>query len=547
MLGGLRTLFSSIAHMGSISSKLGSMGSTVYNINKVWTNPSNPEQPIHSKMTMSFLYAMHFGSIGLATAVMFGVTNTSPSLATFFVCSTALIKNIADRSVEQMYEESLAKKQSKLKKQLHVNNITFQANVVLIEDLKETHDNIEQWEKQFEENKQLLYHLNENSHPEEIKQFQIKILSAFSNSQAARSFFGEFIEDLDPKNVIGNIKIEIDQLVEKKITLTMYEFDTHDQGKRDKIKKLNQQIKQLGYIQVQCIKYKKIADSITHINKQLTCLPLNAAMDSHRTYLEERKIDLQKKLIGISQGSHESFNVLTVKDSLSLEFSKKTLGHFLQFQNYWLAKKIHQQRQQLKIKKEYFQTVVKDVITKIPQGFFTQYDSLIDLINMKNEIIQVKMKTQSKSRNINFSTISATLALVLAVVPNSDLSAILNPAMLLTGMLAGSYSLWDMYNQYRLSNNIRKNRTLQIKKIVNERRFEIAKINDPQLREELFNKLIGILDTDSSESNESNDSDQEENQQNRFIQYQSPTLNQSDDINTIENNLKPNYLKLHLH
>src|SRR5436190_23912009 len=73
-----------------------------------------------------------------------------------------------------------------------------------------------------------------------------------------------------------------------------------------------------------------------------------------------------------------------------------------------------------------------------------------------------------------------------------------------------------MNNQYRLSNIIGKNRTLQIKKIINDRRFEIAKINDSQLREELNGRLLRILDIDSSESTESSDYEQEETAQNQI-------------------------------
>jgi hypothetical protein len=470
MLSGFGPIFQVITRVGAIGAKLGGICATAFGIRQIW-HAAGEEQSWKSKTCLSALYALHMGSISLTTAVLFGATDVSAPVATAIVCSTALLKSMADLFVEKSNQMGLARKHWDLEQQLNNNNNDFHTNLTLIEDLKETDDAIDTLQKELQEYSHFLKLTRRQSTLETVwntikDQEELKV----AKNKTIVNYFAKIeLEKFDPEVAIKTLLAKASQL--------------SADGNQHKLA-------EIGVIQLQCIKYKRFLTILKEINSLIGTLP-PGAHSAKNDYLLARKFELESRLQKFKQGGIECLPdgfIAKMQMKKGATF-KKALQQYLKNRITGLDQRITQQ-QVLLVQKKYFLCR--------PIDFSPLVEQVKDISLMQNKLWLAKLNQDAKSKNVDFGGMSALLALVLALIPTADVSHYLKPFMLTIGVVAGVVSLADLYRRYQAVNKMSENETRKLKQFIVQKKFQIAKIGDAQLRSILTAQLENILQDNHS-------------------------------------------------
>lgn len=465
MLTGLLPVFKVMARLGAIGAKIGGMGATAFGIRQIWYTASE-EQSWQSKALLSTLYALHMGSISLTTAVLFGATDVTAPVATALVCSTALLKNIGDLVVEKTNQMGLARKHWDLEHQLSLKNNDFHTNLTLLEDLKETDDAIDALLKQQQECHEYLKLTRRQSTLEALwNTLKEQDAAAIVKSKTIRAYFAKVDgETFDPD-------IAIKELLQKSAQL--------------KVEGNQQKLDEVGTIQLQCIKYKRVLLILKEINLLIGSLPPSAHSEKN-DYLLKRKNELESRLRNMQQGNVECFPIGFIEkmQKKSPAAFKRSLQKYLQDRVTILGQKITQQQLLLVEKRDYLCR---------PIDFAPLVEQIKGISAVQNQLWIARLNQNAKSNNVDSGSISAVIALVLAMVPSEEVSKYLHPMMLCIGVLAGAVSLVDLYKRYQATHKMTENETKKMKQFLLQKKFQIAKLGDAHLRKILTTQLENIL------------------------------------------------------
>ena len=466
MITGLWSVFKVATRLGAIGAKLGGIGATAFGIRQIWHTASE-EQSWQAKTLLSTLYALHMGSISLTTAVLFGATDVSAPTATALVCSTALLKNIADLLVEKTTLLGLARKQWDLEQQFSLHNNDFHTNLTLLEDLKETDDAIDALLKQQQVCHQDLKEIRNYSTLEDFwNTLKEHDAVAIAKNKTIRTFFSKVdLKTFDPD-------IAIKQLLQKSAQL-------NHEGNQQKID-------EIGIIQLQCIKYKRVLSILKEINSLIGSLP-PSAHSATNDYLLKRKKELENRLLKMQQGDVECLPSGFVErmQKKSPANLKRALQKYIQEKITTLGQKITLQ-QLLLVEK-------RDFLCR-PIDFAPLVEQIKDISMVQNKLWMARLNQNAKSNNVDTGGLSAGIALIMAMIPTAEVSKYLHPMMLCIGVMAGAVSLTDLYKRYQATHKMSEKEAKKMKQFLLQKKFQIAKLGDAHLRKILTTQLENILE-----------------------------------------------------
>lgn len=465
MLSGIGSYLKVAMKLGAIGAKLAGIGATAFGIRQIWHTAAE-EQTWQSKTILSTLYALHMGSISLTTAVLFGATDVSAPVATAIVCSTALIKSMADLFVEKSNQMGLARKQWDLEQQLSIYNNDFNTNLTLIEDLKETDDTIEALQEELKEYTHFLHLTRRESTIGSVWNVlkEQDALNTEKNRMIINFFAKIDLETFDPDATIKDLLQKVPQLRQD-----------------DK----QQKLKEMGVIQFQCIKYKRLLGILKEINSLIGSLP-PGAHSAKNDYLLARKKELEGRLQAFKYGGIECIPVAFIEKMQTKKGAifKKALQQFLKDRINVLQHRMVEQQMLLVEKKNYLCR---------PIDFSPLVEHVKDISVMQNKLWLAKLNEDAKAKNVDFGSLSAVMALVLALIPTAEVSQYLKPMMLSIGVIAGVVSLTDLYRRYQAVHKMSENDNKKMKQFLLQKKFQIAKLGDAQLRDILTRQLENIL------------------------------------------------------
>lgn len=466
MLAWLSPLLRTAARVGSIGAKVSGILATGFGIRQIWYNSSD-EIGWQSKALLSTLYALHIGSITVATAVLLGATDVSAPVGTALVCCTALLKGVADHLVEKSHYSGLTRKHERLESQLSANNNDFRTTLTLIEDLKETDDLIEILQKQRDQYQALLKQTTRSKNIETLwNDLKLSHKAAEAKNKIIKDFFSQIsFEYFDPDAVIKNLVLEAASLRENMAS----------PGR----------LNEIGIIQLQCIRSKRVALILKEINQKLNGFPrLND--HSQRDYLLKRKTELEKRLQQLKEGDSLplSWQLIAKMEQKGPAFHKKLLMQYFKAKIRELSSQLTTAQLLLVEKKDYLSR---------PIDFSSLVAQFKNVSATQNQLSIVKHSENTKSKNVDLGAASAVMALVLAVIPSAEVTRYLNPLMLSIGVMAGMVSLTDLYHRYKITRRMTYNEKKQMGQFIRQKKFQIAKLGDAGLRTLLIKQLDDIL------------------------------------------------------
>lgn len=478
----ITAMLPTVMRVGALGAKAGGIAATAFGIRQIWRN-ANEEQSWQAKAMLSTLYALHMGSITLTTAVLLGATDVSAPVATAIVCSTALIKNVADLLVEKRNRSSLEKKHSDLTLKHTVDDKEFSFNLILIEDRKETEEIVAHIETKLNESKNLLKEVNKlrafkkKETLESLVQIRDNLMKRneeyLYKCATIKSYFAGL--DMDTFDAITAIQ----ELINKSAQLSELQND------QPAVETINQKLVKTSIIQLQCIKYKKWQKIRIEIEQQLLSLiaPENAA---DREYLEQRKQELSGKMLSLWQGTIDLPEKHLQKRIVGKlpKTLKKNLQIYLKAEIDFLLLKLTQQQLFLVQKHQY----VSDPVNLIPLA-----DQIIDLTSTGKELSLKRLSEKVKSKHVDLGAVSATLALALMLAPSPEISTALSRVMLSIGWIAGIASLHDLYKKYKTTHKVNQNQSKRVKQFWGDKRFAIAQTNHDHLRASLNHQIDSLL------------------------------------------------------
>lgn len=465
MSNGLVDLFKVVTRLSAIGAKVSGIGATAFGIRQIWYKATE-EQSWQSKVILSTLYAFHMGSISLTAAVLLGATDVTASLATAVVCSTALLKSLGDLLVEKTNYLGLERKHSDLEQQLIAKNSDFQTNLTLVEDLKETDDAIDALNLELKKYHQYLQQTRQKQTLDTLWQtLQQQEIVAVNKNKIIRHFFDKIdLEKFDPDSTIKSLLLKASQLTP----------GDHQQKLAD-----------IGIIQLQCIKYKRVLGILKEINLLLGSLPPGqSSAKSH--YLVKRKVELENRLLKLQRGGFECLpeGFTLQHQTKTLAALKKPLQQFLKSKISELNQRLTEQQLLLVEKKEYLSR---------PIDFSPMVEHVQGISAMQNKLWFAKLSENTKSKNVDLGVASAVLALILAMLPSVEVTKFLNPVMLSIGVMAGVVSLRDLYRRFNATAQMSDNENRKMKQFILQKKFQISKLGDSNLRGILIGQLENIL------------------------------------------------------
>ncbi|MCS5711712.1 hypothetical protein [Candidatus Berkiella aquae] len=452
-----------LIRVGSIVGKIGAIAATAFGIRQIWVK-ARPEQSWQEKAKLSTLYALHIGAIGLTAAVMLGSTQVSAPVVTVVVCSSALLKSIAELRAEKIAFLALQEKHAALK-QIHIqNDIDFHAKLIVLHDLKETDDLIGHLQVKISTNQALLKEitgiriLKNEAAMNQLQEIHTQVNQQNADFLARKKTTTEFFKEIDP------VTFDVDSML---------------------LKLAEQASSQSGILQIQCLKYKKIQTLLKEVEKQLDTVT-HAEQKKDQPFLLKRQAELKQRLENLRLGTLDlpPRNTAPLLDKKKPNLLKKYLQQYVTDDIRYLQYHIAEQKLLLSDKNDHLNEPVD----------LGRLAELIKEISASHQaLLLTKLNEEGKSKSVDFGSISAVCALILAIMPTPEFSTVLNPLMLAIGTTAGVVSLFDLYKKYCTTQQLSQNEAKQLKLFVSHKRFQIARFSDTDVRDRLNNQLDKLL------------------------------------------------------
>jgi hypothetical protein len=519
MLGAITNnyYFKVFTKVSSFGAKIIGLGLTAYGLRQIWSDGSEKKNTLLGKLGLSLCYGLHMGSVALTTAVLFDGAPVSPQVATAIVGVTALLINGASLIEEYAHQSTLKRTYNALAQKLKDSNIDFQRNVALIDDLKECAFEMRSLDAEGKELKvlnQRVNSVNVNSSRQGFAELtntfnllKEKQAEATNKNKIIADFFDKALKrDFDVEKSIREIGDTVLQLHVKKEQLQ--KKSNRSANEQSEIQQLERELNKFGIINLQCIKYKKIQETIKQLSEQLMHLeqkyeenPLkdkNELKNIEKQYLEERIDSLSKTIRnwGMLQTDipHEVHD-LGVEDVQSQEPKalKSKLREYLKQQIQLMEAKIERLAENVQNKQKCLRLIVKNPTKEVQENFQHVFNTMKTMQELENQISLGTLNEQIKKKKFNFSSITSLLSLTLCFVPKGQMASVWNPLMLTLGAVSSASSLIDLHKKNSLTKKISKEEPKKLKRIINQKRLDIAQMRDPEVRQVLNNKMENLL------------------------------------------------------
>ncbi len=515
MINQLLQTLAPYSRLGSIAGKLSAIGITGYGIGQLWTNKDD-NNTVLGKLGLSTLYLMHMGAMTLTTAVMFGSVDVSPAVATAIVGTTSLLKGAAELSNEYFVSQTLKQKQAELENELKYSNIYLERMLILVEDLKERETEIwllEQEKAELVKNKQLLKKAKKNK-PLELK----ALLATLKESARIQVNKANIISNYFKKVDLSTLDIDaaIRELSEKatlhfakkvEIEKTLPVDNVRNRNKRrlilKEIAEIDQELVNIGIINQQCIKYRKAVGTIQKCEAQATHAA--GVPDEQRSYFKEIQEEQRLRNSSWSSLNQQPFYIESKSiaelnhDNTTpeeLERLKLAILERINSQISSVDEKINNVSERFLEKRRKFELCHQFSPNELPKDFSTMFETMKELVDTQSQLSLTQLNERSKQKNVNFTSVSSVIALLLCLLPNGEYSRILQPCMLGVGLLAGASSMRDFHKKYLLKRKLINGEKKQLKRLVQD---NIVKIKDQDIRQDLIKTLKEKLGTKEEE------------------------------------------------
>jgi hypothetical protein len=475
--------------LGSIAGKLSAIGVMGYGIKQLWSKEAVEKESLLTRMSLSSLYLLHMGSVSLTMAVLFGGLDVPAPVATAIVSTTALIKGSAELLKEYLDNAELKKQHNSLQNQLQIKTSDFQRLLTIFEDFKESETEILLLEEELAEIK-TQYARNGRQRQavldEKWQYLKTYIQEKRNKNTVVTAFFEKKnIETFDVVLALREINEKIAQLL----------HNPSGTGKEEK------ELKNLAILNHQCIKFKKVKDTIAKLEEMKKDKAENSKISN--AYIHFFIKELKQKLNDWKKprNNHDYISDSEITDRNIESFLKgnETKAKFLRVQYNKLERDIEAKIDKLKFefkqKQNQFKVINNNAIKDFDIDFTSMFNDMKAIIDLQNQISLAEFNESSKKKNVNFGTITSLTALLMCITPSGDLAKFMNPLMLTIGLMAGASSSWDFYKKYLLKQIILSTEDKKLKRYIQDKSFHaLASINNVELRERLIEKLNAVLE-----------------------------------------------------
>jgi hypothetical protein len=476
--------------LGSIAGKLSAIGVMGYGIKQLWSKEAVEKESLLTRSTLSSLYLLHMGSVSLTIAVLFGGLDVPAPVATAIVSATALIKGSAELLKEYIDNAALKKQHNSLQNQLQIKTSDFQRLLAIFEDFKESETEILLLEEELAEIK--TQYAKKGRQRQAILDEKWQYLKSYiqekrnKNTIVTAYFEKKNIETFDVVLALREINEKIAQLL----------HNPSGTGKEEK------ELKNLAILNHQCIKFKKVKDTIAKLERMKDDEAENSKISN--AYIHFIIKELKQKLQDWKKpkNKHDYISESKIIDGNIESYLRggETKAKFIRVQFNKLKKdieaKIDKLHFEFKQKQQQFKVINKNVIDDFDFDFASMFNDMKAIIDLQNQISLAEFNESSKKKNVNFGTVTSLTALLLCVTPSGDLAKFMNPLMLTIGLMAGASSSWDFYKKYLLKQQILSTEDKKLKRYIQDKSFHtLATINNVELREHLTEKLNAVLES----------------------------------------------------
>lgn len=500
----------SYTRLGSLAAQAGTFAYTGYSVRQILAKDEDDESTQLGKRTLSGLYILHMSAMALTAAVMLGQADVSPAVATALVGLTSLLKGYAELHNEQATANDLKLRKESLETQLKQRNFEFERMLIVLEDLNECEHELKRQEEHLGALRKNLHQLQriKNDTPSNtmaLKKTFSELKSAASEQHHKAAIIRAYFQEIPDLNQTADQRIR--ELAEKAVaTHTKTDLLLKKTGNnplqpstKALIDKHESDLDKIGILRQQLIKYKKMLGTILKCEGQLKQTDaLNSDEIRYLKCLLEDKQTRAGALLTPEQSvsskhlANMTIEQLSDKELLGL---KSWVCQQITAEIAFYETKAMQYRQHFIHKQVLFQRLSGALKPDLPSDFASMFHNLKKTVDIHNQLSMTLLNEVSKKTNVNFTTITAILALLLCVVPNGEYGQYLQPTKLGIGFAAGASSMWNLHQKYLLKQKLSQAENKRLKRLLHDHGHHVfANIHDPFLRQHLIESLNVVVD-----------------------------------------------------
>lgn len=479
--------FRLISRMGSLGSKIIGLGMTGFGLAKLWSPESTKKHSAIAISAFSGAYVLHMSSTILTTAVMFGSESVSPQVATALLSGTSLLTSYVNLMEAYLSHSFLKLKSDELEIRFNASNLNLQRSLALVQSVTDAELEMQSLNEQFGFLQSIKTRLQEAKANAELKEMYLTLFNYYqeriSKNQLWLSYYNEIkAYKLDLDGILNDLREKISAthaaINEVTIKLQMAQRPKSKDRFQSKLNLYEKKLKEYGVLNIQCIRYVKIEEHIKLLEKLIVELNTDQSSTipkSNEIPFLEARIHALRALLGRGIHPQEYDPIFDLEIGMTMTLDDTINDDPAAFKS-WLENRlipairgIEEQRDRLQINinniercfREYINEPINDIqahrlnIRKIQQ----------DKVQLKCELSLEKLNEEAKKTRFNLSTVASLLALAMCLVPQSNVSTIVNPLMLGIGFLGGVSSLWSFYTKNLLTEKVNIQKQNSIKRL----------------------------------------------------------------------------------
>lgn len=482
-----------VAKVGSVATKFFALGMTGFGLKKLWSDESQQKHSLPVRAAFSGAYVLHMGSTTLATAAWFGSESISPPVATALVGATSLLTSYANLMEAYFSHSILRAKHTALENRLTASNLDLQRSLALVQSVSECESEIQTLNDQLSDLNGFISRLRSNNELKKLKAIYLELSQRYqeraNRNDILTTYFKKIKSDeLNIELVLCEIREKINILhseIEQKRSKLNQKITSKTQARlENQISKLEQDLKACGIINIQCIRYIKIEEHVKLLQKLLKELAQDHTNENdpsraiERNYLEDRINAVRSSLDNCIHPTDTQTLDLDLGQTLTVDqYIEEDPDGFKEFLETSLINHIESlqaQANELRASsdkiQQCFRIFIKQPIDDIQNHRLQIRNINQEIVSLKCDLSLEKLNEEARKTKLNLSSIASVLALSMCLLPQGELSSILNPLMLSIGIMGGMSSLWQFYNKNLLAKKIetqKQNKTQCLNKELN--------------------------------------------------------------------------------
>lgn len=413
-------------------------------LKELWAQ-GGKEHSFGTKVGLSTIHLAHIGLAIIGGLTTLGVSILAAPIATVMVSCVAFVSNTSEVIAETGQISKLKQKLKALNEELDKDNVAFERNKALFEDVCDSQEKIRELEIQKGFLIQQISALNDESNLDTIEKNPTKhemIIDYFNNFEKL-------------KHTITLLKSQIENLDSKYNAAPYF-------GKRSDLKILEKEY---------------LIERIKTLNSTIE--------DWQNIDIRLRKIEAlsnQKKGL-LHLGDHPSKNQYL---ELHQAFKKTLLSELNEVNT-----TLNQKQEVLNKKKMYIPLFIKNPLQQLKQDTGKIFKTTLDIVDTK---IKTTLTTRERNNNIKnafFTGLISGLAISSFVPPLWPLAGVLGAVALGMGIVAGVSELWHLYQKKKLQNSLQKEKDKKLSNIIKHLDTQLKESLDEQ--DEEGDKAIAAL------------------------------------------------------